>query len=237
MVRKDRVRQILIALQGGEMTLDEALQALKRFPFEDVAFANIDHHRALRRGFPEVVLCQGKKTEHVVAILKRISEEHGTFLATRVEPEMVKAITEQIPDACHNPEARVVHPKLKKQKKSGPIILVVSAGTSDIPVAEEAAVTAEVIGHRVERIYDVGVAGLHRLLGHWDKFQQAGAIIVVAGMEGALASVVGGLVNMPVIAVPTSVGYGASFGGVAALLAMLNSCAAGVTGSRSAGRT
>jgi NCAIR mutase (PurE)-related protein len=228
-MKKDRLREILRSVQKGTMTVPRALEALNRLPFEDLSFANIDHHRNLRRGFPEVVLCQGKTVPQVVTILQRIAEHHGDFLATRVGPEMARAIREKIPRARYHPEARIVA-KARRPSGRGPArVLVVSAGTSDIPVAEEAAVTVEVLGHRTERLFDVGVAGLHRLLGHWDKFRQARVVIVAAGMEGALASVVGGLVDVPVIAVPTSIGYGASFGGVAALLAMLNSCAAGVT--------
>ncbi len=229
MTSKDRIRELLGAVKRGKITVEAALKALKKLPFEDLDFAHIDHHRTLRRGFPEVVLCEGKKAQHVVAILKRIADEQGTLLATRVDRQMAEIIKEQIPEVHYNAVARIIYRVQEKPRKRGPFILVVSAGTSDIPVAEEAAVTAEVMGHRVERLFDVGVAGLHRLLGHWDKFQRAGVIVVVAGMEGALASVVGGLVDKPVIAVPTSVGYGASFGGLAALLAMLNSCAAGVT--------
>jgi len=229
MAEKNRVREILQALRRGEMTVDEAALELDRFPVEDVAFAHIDHHRALRRGFPEVVFCQGKSAEQVVTILNRIAEAHGTFLATRVDADMADAILSQVPGARYHPVPGIICPESAKPPGEGSLILVISAGTSDIPVAEEAAITAEVIGHRVERLYDVGVAGLHRLLGHWDLIRQAAVIVVAAGMEGALASVVGGLVAVPVIAVPTSVGYGASFGGVTALLAMLNSCAAGVT--------
>jgi len=229
MAEKDRIREILSSLRRGDMTVDEAARALNRFPVEDVAFAHIDHHRTLRRGFPEVVFCQGKETDQVIAILSRIAEAHGTFLATRVEAGMADAILSKISGARYHPVAGIICPESIEPPGDGPIVLVISAGTSDIPVAEEAAVTAEVIGHRAERLYDVGVAGLHRLLGHWELIQEAAVIIVAAGMEGALASVVGGLVAVPVIAVPTSVGYGASFGGVTALLAMLNSCAAGVT--------
>ena len=229
MAEKDRIREILQALRQGKMSVDEAVRALGRFPVEDVAFAHIDHHRILRRGFPEVVFCQGKSADQVVTILNRIAEAHGIFLATRVDAGMADTILSQVPGAQYHTVPGIICPESIEPRKNGPIILVISAGTSDIPVAEEAAVTAEVIGHRVERLYDVGVAGLHRLLGHWDIIQQAAVIVVAAGMEGALASVVGGLVAVPVIAVPTSVGYGASFGGVTALLAMLNSCAAGVT--------
>jgi hypothetical protein len=229
MAEQNRIREILQSLQRNEISVDEAVLALNRFPVEDVAFAHIDHHRALRRGFPEVVFCQGKQADQVIAILNRIAEAHGTFLATRVDAQMADAVLSQISGARYHPVPGIICPESVRMPQDGPLILVISAGTSDIPVAEEAAVTAEVIGHRVERLYDVGVAGLHRLLGHWDVIQQAAVIVVAAGMEGALASVVGGLVAVPVIAVPTSVGYGASFGGVTALLAMLNSCAAGVT--------
>lgn len=229
MIDKNRVQEVLEAVKEGKMTVKTGMEALKKLPFEDIAFAHIDHHRTLRRGFPEVVLCQGKTVNHVVTILKKIAKDHKVFLATLVNPGMAKAIRKEIPGTRYHPLARVVTPSDIKIAKRGPLVLVVTAGTSDIPVAEEAAVTVEVMGHRVERIFDVGVAGLHRLLGHWDKFQQASVIIVAAGMEGALASVIGGLVDKPVIAVPTSVGYGTSFGGVTALLAMLNSCAAGVT--------
>ena len=229
MAGTDRIREILQALRRGEMTVDEALGALEHFPVEDVAFAHIDHHRNLRRGFPEVVFCQGKNADQVVAILSRIAEADGIYLATRVDAGMADAVLPQIPGARYHPVPGIICPGSVTPRKDGPAILVISAGTSDLPVAEEAAVTAEVIGHHVERLYDVGVAGLHRLLSHWDIIRQAAVIVVAAGMEGALASVVGGLVAVPVIAVPTSVGYGASFGGVTALLAMLNSCAAGVT--------
>jgi NCAIR mutase (PurE)-related protein len=228
-IDKNQIQKVLEAVKEGKMTVEVGMEALKKFPFEDITFAHIDHHRTLRRGFPEVILCQGKTVNQVVTILKKIATEHKAFLATRVNPKMAKAIREEIPGTRYHPLARVITPSEIKMAQKGPLVLVVSAGTSDIPVAEEAAVTVEVMGHRAERVFDVGVAGLHRLLGHWERFQQASVIIVVAGMEGALASVIGGLVDKPVIAVPTSVGYGASFGGVAALLAMLNSCAAGVT--------
>ncbi len=229
MAHKERIREILKAVKEGSMTVEEAMEALKRFPFEDISFAHIDHHRTLRRGFPEVVFCQGKTVDQVVAILKRIAVDHRTFLATRVDQQMADAVAAEIPQVHYNSLARAIYLPGVKVKKKGPMALVVSAGTSDIPVAEEAALTVELMGHRVQRVFDVGVAGLHRLLGHWEKLQQASVIIVVAGMEGALASVIGGLVDKPVVAVPTSVGYGASFKGVAALLTMLNSCAAGVT--------
>jgi NCAIR mutase (PurE)-related protein len=226
---KKRIQEVLEAVKGGRMTVKAAMEALKKIPFEKVTFAHIDHHRALRRGFPEVVFCQGKTIHQAVTIIKKIAADHSSFLATRVDPEMARAVGEKIPGLEYHPVAKVLHGPLTKRAKGGPMVLVVSAGTSDIPVAEEAAVTLEVMGRRVERVFDVGVAGLHRLLGYWEKLRRARVIIVVAGMEGALASVIGGMVDKPVIAVPTSVGYGASFGGVTALLAMLNSCAAGVT--------
>jgi hypothetical protein len=230
----DAIRKLLRDVKHGTISEDEAVALLKAFPMEDLGFAKIDHHRALRRGFPEVVLCEGKTAEQVAAISERILAGNVPLLATRVSPQQAEAIQQVIPDAEYNPTARTVvarpqgreSPKGQGQKGT---VLIVSAGTSDIPVAEEAAVTAEVMGNHVERVFDVGVAGIHRLLAHRAKLSAASVIIVVAGMEGALASVVGGLVDVPVIAVPTSVGYGASFQGLAALLGMLNSCAGGVT--------
>jgi len=229
----ERIRKLLKAVKEGSIGIDEALQRLRDFPFEEIGFATIDHHRAIRRGFPEVVLCQGKSPDQVVAIGRRIVEKGNILLATRVDQETAEKLKGEFPEAEHNPVARtfVVYPEGKKDRveRGRGTVLVVSAGTSDIPVAEEAAVTAEVMGNRVERLFDVGVAGIHRLLSHREKLFSASVIIVVAGMEGALASVVSGLVDVPVIGVPTSVGYGASFGGISALLGMLNSCSAGVT--------
>jgi hypothetical protein len=205
---------------------------LRHLPFEDLGFARIDHHRALRQGQPEVVYCEGKTPEQVVAICQRLAATTGSFLGTRCAEAHAAAVRRAFPRAVWTPVARTVH--LLPEGRAEPAadagtILVISAGTSDLPVAEEAAVVADVFGHRVERLVDVGVAGIHRLLAHRHRLHEADVIIVVAGMEGALPSVVGGLVAVPVIAVPTSVGYGASFGGLAALLAMLNSCAAGIT--------
>jgi len=229
----ERIRKLLKAVKEGSIGIDEALQRLRDFPFEEIGFATIDHHRAIRRGFPEVVLCQGKSPDQVVAIGRRIVEKGNILLATRVNQGTAEKLKGEFPEAEHNPVARtfVVYPEGKKDRveRGRGTVLVVSAGTSDIPVAEEAAVTAEVMGNRVERLFDVGVAGIHRLLSHREKLFSASVIIVVAGMEGALASVVSGLVDVPVIGVPTSVGYGASFGGISALLGMLNSCSAGVT--------
>jgi len=225
-----RIRELLEKVAAGELTIDEAVTRLRVLPYEDIGFAKVDHHRSLRTGFPEVIYCQGKAIEHIIAIIERLHERggEGTILATRANPEVAEAIANVFPEAQYHPEARlvVIHPQAAAEDE--PQILVISAGTADIPVAEEAAVTATALGGNVERLYDVGVAGIHRLLDHHQQILQAEVIIVVAGMEGALPSVVTGLVDVPVIAVPTSVGYGASFEGLAALLTMLNSCAAGV---------
>jgi hypothetical protein len=199
-------------------------------PFEDLGFAHIDHHRQLRRGFPEVIYCPGKATEHIVKIFCAMAEKGNNVLATRATEEVFEAVaqTKKYPKVRYEKLARAIVLEQKEIKRSRNVIPIVTAGTADLPVAEEAKVTAEIMGQRTELVCDVGVAGLHRLLGHLEKLTSASVIIVVAGMEGALASVVGGLVSCPVIAVPTSVGYGASFEGLSALLTMLNSCAAGV---------
>jgi NCAIR mutase (PurE)-related protein len=226
---EEALRALLEGVRQGSVSMDEGLAALRRLPFADLGFAQIDTHRALRRGFPEVVFCQGKRTDHVVAIVARLAQGGGPVLATRAAPEVYAAVREAVPAARYHDLARlIVYEPAPLPKRDGSI-LVVSAGTADLPVAEEAAVTAEVMGNQVERLFDVGVAGLHRLLAHLDSLLAASVVIVAAGMEGALPSVVGGLVARPVIAVPTSVGYGASFGGLAALLGMLNTCASGVT--------
>jgi NCAIR mutase (PurE)-related protein len=196
-------------------------------PFEDLGFASLDHHRSLRQGFPEVVLCEGKTVPQVTAIARALIKKRGPFLATRATPAMARAIRRLHRRARYYGDARLVAIHDAGRKRLGQV-LVVTAGTADVPVAEEARVTAEVMGSRVERLYDVGVAGLHRLLGRKDRLFDARVVIVVAGMDGVLPSVVGGLVDCPVIAVPTSRGYGASFSGLAALLTMLNSCAAGI---------
>ena len=208
--------------------MEEAYERLKVLPYEDMGFAAVDHHRALRCGFPEAIFCQGKQAEHVVKIAESILGRGSSLLATRIDQETAAILVGKFPGAVHNPTARTVyHPGAHPLQLVG-CVLVISAGTSDLPVAEEAAVTAEATGSRVEKIFDVGVAGMHRVLDHTARLREARAIVVAAGMEGALASVVGGLVDKPVVAVPTSVGYGASFGGLAPLLGMLNSCAAGV---------
>jgi NCAIR mutase (PurE)-related protein len=228
-LNEESLRALLESIRAGQTDIEAGLDRLRRLPFDDMGFAHVDSHRALRAGFPEVVLCAGKRTEHVVAIMARLAEGPGPVLATRAAPEVFAAVREAVPQARYHDLARaIVYEPTPLPRRPGRI-LVISAGTADLPVAEEAAVTAEVLGNAVERLYDVGVAGLHRLLGHLEQVMSADVLIVVAGMEGALPSVVGGLVRRPVIAVPTSVGYGASFGGLAALLGMLNSCAAGVT--------
>jgi NCAIR mutase (PurE)-related protein len=230
-VTAEQIEALLADVAAGRTPPRAALDRLRHLPFEDIAFARIDHHRALRQGHPEVVFCEGKTPEQVVAICERLEAASGSFLGTRATEPIAARLRDRFPHLEWNQLARTVHiPSLEPHKspRTG-TILVVSAGTSDLPVAEEAAVVAEVFGHTVERLTDVGVAGVHRVLAAGEQLQRARVVIVVAGMEGALPSVVGGLVKVPVIAVPTSVGYGASFGGLAALLGMLNSCAAGVT--------
>lgn len=226
-----QLQQLLADVAAKRVTPTEALDQLRHFPTESLTFAQVDHHRMLRLGHPEVVFCAGKTAEQVTAICQRLAEADGGFLGTRATAEQVAALQRQFPALEAHPLARTVllRPPGAAIGAGLGTVLVVSAGTSDLPVAEEAAVTADAMGLSVSRLADVGVAGLHRLLAASAQLSAADALIVVAGMEGALPSVVGGLVGAPVIAVPTSVGYGASFGGVAALLAMLNSCAAGVT--------
>ena len=224
----DRIAQLLKDVQAGTASIDEAMEKLRDLPFEDLGFAKIDHHRSLRTGFPEVIYCAGKTPEHTAIIAERLAQQNSVVLATRASQEHFQAVAALFPKASYHEAARVITIGKPKRTPKTKTIAVVSAGTADLPVAEEAALVAEAVGRKVERLYDVGVAGLHRLLVHKEVLYRAGAIVVVAGMEGALASVVGGLVKAPVIAVPTSVGYGASFQGLAALLSMLNSCAAGV---------
>ena len=221
------LRTTLQAVRSGEIGVDEACSRLAGWSHEALPFATIDHHRALRSGFPEVVYCAGKSAAQAAAIALRVWERSGRVLATRAGEEHARAVVAAVPEARHNPVARTVAAGAPPPAE-GPPVLVVIAGTSDLPVAEEAIETIRMLGQPVETLVDVGVAGVHRLLAHETALRRAGVVIVVAGMEGALASVVGGLVRVPVIAVPTSVGYGASFEGLAALLAMLSSCAAGV---------
>lgn len=229
----ERLRKMLEDLKADRTGIDEALSILHDLPYQDLSYAVLDHHRGLRKGFPEVVFCQGKSAEQVVELISELSKRNDRVMATRADEETFKVVKDSVPQARYYPQARIIVVDTRKEEpktlsKDESYVLVISAGTSDIPVAEEAAVTAEVLGTRVERLYDVGVAGLHRLLDKRERLFGAKVIIAVAGMEGALASVVGGLVACPVIAVPTSVGYGASFEGLAPLLTMLNCCAPGV---------
>ena len=229
-MRRERVRELLTRVADGSTPVDRALDALAAEPEESLGFATLDHHRALRQGFPEVVYGAGKTVEQVVLIAQRIAERGDGVLVTRVHHEAVAALTSALPGLEHSAVAATCFlPPLTAPTVALQSLLVITAGTSDLPVAEEAAVTARAMACSVERLTDVGVAGIHRLLARRDVINAAGVIVVVAGMDGALASVVGGLARVPVIAVPTSVGYGASFGGIAPLLTMLNSCAAGVT--------
>ena len=227
----DSVRDTLTRLHAGDISVDEAVSALKWAPYENLGFARVDTHRKLRTGVPEVIYCAGKSPAQVVSIVERVLANHGEVMGTRVSPDHFAAVAEQFPQAVLHEPARILEVRSEPRPTppaDAPFILVISAGTSDQPIAEEAAVTAEILGSRVERLYDCGVAGLHRLLDARHLMDRARALIVVAGMEGALPSVVGGLVEQPVIAVPTSVGYGANFHGLSALLTMLNSCASGI---------
>lgn len=221
------IEKLLLDVKDNKISIDEALATLKELPYQDLGFAKIDHHRELRQGYPEVIYCSGKTVEQVLHIVEAMFHRGSNILGTRATVEMYEAVKKQFPTAVYHTSARAITLLQKEVPLSQGYIAVVTGGTSDIPVAEEAAVTAEVLGNRVERIYDVGVAGIHRLFSKLDIITNARVVIAVAGMEGALASVVGGLVDKPVIAVPTSVGYGANFGGLAALLSMLNSCASG----------
>ncbi|MDG5468999.1 nickel pincer cofactor biosynthesis protein LarB [Deltaproteobacteria bacterium IMCC39524] len=224
------LKHLLTALQAGELSIEEGLDRLKELPFEDVGIAKIDHHRALRQGVPEVVLGEAKTAEQLEIIVQRMAAHGDNVLVTRISDEKAKTLLKHHPGSEYDAEARTFVLQQKPHEDLGRgKILIICAGTSDLPVAKEAAVTARMFNNQVEELVDVGVAGIHRLLAHTNALREASVIIVVAGMEGALPSVVGGLVDIPVIAVPTSVGYGAAFGGVAALLGMLNSCAGGVT--------
>jgi hypothetical protein len=224
-----RLGELLEAVRAGELGIDAALAQLRALPFEDLGFAKLDHHRALRTGFPEVVLGEGKRPEQVLAIAERLAASEATVLVTRLAPEVGEGLVAAVAGFEYHQVPRLaVRPGRSAPPATRGTVLVLSAGTADMPVAEEAAIVAEAMGNPVARIYDVGVSGLHRLLEHRERLWEASVLIVVAGMEGALPSVVGGLVHCPVIAVPTSVGYGTSMQGLAALLGMLNTCAAGV---------
>jgi len=216
-------------VRRGDVSPDEAVERLRHLPYEELGFAKVDHHRALRVGVPEVIFCPGKTPANLAAIFSKLAARGGNVLATRATPEQFAAVKKKVRGARYRELARAIVLQRDSAKTGKGLVVVVSAGTSDIPVAEEALVTAEIMGNDVQHIYDVGVAGIHRLLAHGDTLSRARVIIVCAGMEGALPSVVGGLVGVPVIAVPTSVGYGASFKGVTALLGMMNSCASNVS--------
>ena len=222
------LKRLVESVRSGKLGVDDAVEKLRHLPFEDMGFAMVDHHRSIRCGFPEVIYCPGKTIQQTTEIFARLAQTKVNVLATRATPEIYRAIAANHPKAQYHELARAVTLRQKTSKPHGHIAIV-AAGTSDLGVAEEARVTAEIMDQRVVTHYDVGVAGLHRLLACSPQLQQANVIVVAAGMEGALASVVGGLVAVPVVAVPTSVGYGASFGGLAALLTMLNSCASGVS--------
>jgi len=223
------IEKLLLEIRNGEKSVEEGFEILKSFPYTDLGFAKIDHHRELRTGYPEIIYCAGKSIPQVTGIFRIMAESENNVIGTRATPEMFNAVKEIIPDVKYYSDARIISLSKKDPELPSTSVAVITAGTSDIPVAEEAAVTAELLGNRVVRIYDTGVAGIHRLVDKLPEIRKCRVIIVVAGMEGALASVVGGLVDIPVIAVPTSVGYGASFGGISALLAMLTSCSSGVT--------
>lgn len=222
------IQKLLESVRNGEVSVIEAEQQLKKLPYEDIGFAKLDHHRAVRSGFGEVVYCAGKTTEQVAAIFERFAANASSVLGTRATPEQFAAAKSRVPDCVYDETGRTIEYRAKPVAAAG-LVAVCTGGTSDMPVAEECAKTAEFFGARAERFYDVGVAGIHRLFAQLEQLRQANCIVAVAGMEGALAGVVAGLVDVPVIAVPTSVGYGANFGGLSALLTMLNSCAEGVS--------
>ncbi|MDY0383277.1 nickel pincer cofactor biosynthesis protein LarB [Trichlorobacter sp.] len=229
-MQESQIRAILEQIASGSMNSDEGLERLRHLPYEDIGFAQVDHHRGLRQGQPEVIFGQGKTVGQISTIMQAMAERGSNLLVTRLESEKAHELLRTFPAAQYHCEARCLTVETAPSKPQGKgTILVISAGTSDIPVASEAVITARFLGNQVEQLFDVGVAGIHRLLARVELIRSATVLIVVAGMEGALPSVVGGLVDRPVIAVPTSVGYGASFGGIAALLGMLNSCASGVT--------
>ncbi len=227
-MNKERIQSILEGVQSGTLAVNEAMERLKSLPYDDLGFAKIDTHRSVRTGFPEVIFCEGKTIEQVREIVRRMVPQTAVILGMRASPAVFEAVRQVTDRVEYRKEARAIVVGEKPEPKSKGTILIVSAGTADLPVVEEAAITAEVMGNRVEKLFDVGVAGVHRLLGNRDRLYAANVIVVVAGMEGALPSVVGGLVDKPVIAVPTSVGYGANFHGLSALLTMLTSCVPGI---------
>jgi NCAIR mutase (PurE)-related protein len=227
-MQAELLRELLSEVRAGTRTVESAVDRLRDLPFEDIGYARLDHHRALRKGFPEVVFCEGKQTNQIVEILQRLEQKHSPVLATRASPEVYEAVAERISSAKYFADARMIQLGVNGTQPTATTVLVVCAGTADVPVAEEAAVTAAALGSRIERLYDVGVAGVHRLLAAREILNNANVIVVVAGMDGALPTIVGGLVSAPVIAVPTSVGYGTGLGGTAALMTMLNACAPGI---------
>ncbi|WP_277406385.1 nickel pincer cofactor biosynthesis protein LarB [Lacrimispora xylanisolvens] len=222
------IKEMLNLVKNGEMGVDEAQKILKDLPYEDLGYAKLDHHRALRSGFGETVFCQGKPDEYLVQIYRKFFERDGEVLGTRATKEQFELVKEAVPEVTYDPISRILKVERKNKEKTG-CIAVCTGGTADIPVAEEAAQTAEYFGSNVDRIYDVGVAGIHRLLSNRERIGRANCIVAAAGMEGALGTVIAGIAECPVIAVPTSVGYGASFHGLSALLTMLNSCANGIS--------
>lgn len=227
---RKRLAELLRGVAAGDTAVEEALKELQALPFKELPFATVDHHRQLREGFPEVVLGEFKAADQIIAIVSELAKGGGNVLVTRVDPAKGEAVAAALDDAHHEADARAVVLRQKPLRDHGRgHVVVVCAGTSDLPVAREAVLTAELMDNRVELVVDVGVAGIHRLMHHYDTLHSASVIVVVAGMEGALASVIGGMVSRPIVAVPTSIGYGASFGGIAPLLGMLNACAAGVT--------
>jgi NCAIR mutase (PurE)-related protein len=226
---RNEIEKLLKEIKSGTKSVEEALEVLQNFPYTELGYARIDHHREMRTGYPEIVYCAGKTIEQVIGIFKVMSDRENNVIGTRADEKMFKSVKRIIPEAVYYPVARIISIKQKEISSPESKIAVITAGTSDMPVAEEAAVTAELLGNKVLRIYDAGVAGIHRLVDKLPEIRNCRVIIVIAGMEGALASVVGGLVDKLVIAVPTSVGYGANFGGISALLAMLTSCSSGVT--------
>ena len=226
---QERLKDLLSSFKDGNASLDETIERLRHLPYESLGFATVDHHRALRQGFPEVIFGQGKTPEQVAGIAQKLLEQSSNLLVTRSNRESFEQLKSIAPQAVFHQTCSAISVRRDETERGRGTIVIVTAGTSDIPVADEAAITAEIMGNRIERVFDVGVAGIHRVLGRREVLQSARVIVCVAGMEGALPSVVGGLVGVPVIAVPTSIGYGASFNGIAALLGMLNSCASNVS--------
>ena len=229
MTGKEEIKKLLEQVRDGKVSSEEAMKSLSELPFKDLGHTKIDNHRELRTGYPEVIFCEGKTAEQVRNIMEYMSTQKVNILGTRANEEIYRAVREALPEAEYNELGRTITVKKVDVEPTKTAIAVLTAGTSDMPVAEEAAVTADIFGNRVERYFDVGVAGIHRLYTNLDRIREARVIIVIAGMEGALPSIVGGLVDKPIIAVPTSIGYGASFNGLAALLGMLTSCASGVS--------